>query len=72
MLDRNINNRRVYRIKLSMLKNCYDKKDDHILSYLLACHAIYIDSKFCLKLRTGQILMEISTIMLDFQLTVAN
>ena len=66
------NNRRVYRMKLSTLKTCYNKKDDYILSYLPARHAIHMDSKFHLELGTGQISMDTSTTMLDFQLTVAN
>ncbi len=66
------NNRKVNHIRLSTLKKYYDEKDTRVLSLLSLCQAIHMDSRFCLKLGTGQISMDTSTTMLDFQLTVAN
>jgi hypothetical protein len=65
------NNRKVYKIRLSTLKEFYDEKDGRVLSYLPGRHTIHIDSKYRLELGTGQISMDTSTTMLDFQLTVA-
>ena len=66
------NNRRVYGVKLSTLKKYYDRKDDRVINSLSQQQEIHIDRKFCLELGTGQITMDTSSTMLDFQLTVAN
>jgi hypothetical protein len=61
----------VHRLKLSRLKNYYDKKDAMAAVQILTRRRrIAIDEDLRLKFNAGQIRMDTKTSMLDYQLTV--
>jgi hypothetical protein len=62
----------VHPIKLSTLKTFYKKNDKNVLSLLSKRRTVIIDNEFRLKMGSGQILMDTTTSMIDYHLTVAN
>jgi hypothetical protein len=59
-------------LKLSHLKRSYEIQDTHIVDLLLRRNTITIDKKFKIEFGQGQVLLDTSNSMLDYQLTVAN
>jgi hypothetical protein len=59
-------------LKLSRLKEFYTKKDKNVLSLLSTRHNVVIDDDYTLKMGVGQILMETTSSMIDYHLTVGN
>ena len=63
---------RVRPLRLSKLRDLYDKKDTNVVNLLSRRNAIEIDEDFKLKFGTGRIHMDTKVSTIDYHLTVAN
>ena len=59
-------------LKLSRLKELYDKNDKNVLSLLTSRHKLVIDEEFKLQKGVGQIRMDTKSSNIDYHLTVGN
>lgn len=62
----------VHALKLSVLKRLYENKDKSALSLIEDRHTIHIDDDLCLKPGEGKYIMDATSSMIDYHLTVAN
>jgi hypothetical protein len=62
----------VYKLRLSKLQQYYEAKDPRVYNLLSGRHKISIDNHFKLDFGKGEILMDTSQTMIDYQLVVAN
>jgi hypothetical protein len=66
------NDKRVYTLKLSMLKRFYENRDPRVIDLLSDRHTIGIDKQFQLEFGKRQIWLDTTQTMIDYQLVVAN
>lgn len=59
-------------LKLSRLKEFYERKDKNVLSLLASRHNVVIDEEFKLQKGVGQIRMDTTSSKIDYHLTVGN
>ena len=62
----------VHKLRLSRLQRQYEEEDPAVIDVLSNRHKISIDKKYKLEFGTGEILMDTSQSMIDYQLVVAN